>query len=205
MLIISNPIVAALQGLHGIAGSINDFMDAHIEALTRSINETMRATGRIIECAKFGFGLSYSTPLMLPAIGQMIIGNPLATGGAVVSGVTLSNPLAMTYGAIGAIYYGWKALSESERNQIINRIVDAFATGAELVKAVAGYALSTLGLFVSAEKLETYKRFVTDSADHFVRTLGDVTRSIKDKASGLIEFVSESFGDAKRGTHILKT
>ncbi|MGA1372962.1 MAG: hypothetical protein ACO3Z6_15335, partial [Pseudomonadales bacterium] len=108
MLSISNPIVVAIQGLYGIAGSINDFMDTHIEALKRSTNETMRATGRILEGAKFGFGLGYSTPLMLTAIGQMILGNPLAAVGAVASGVTLSNPLAMTCGAIGAIYYGWK-------------------------------------------------------------------------------------------------
>jgi hypothetical protein len=203
MLSISNPIVAAIQGLYGIAGSMNDFMNTHIEALKRSTNETMRATGRILEGAKFGFGLGYSTPLMLTAIGQMILGNPLAAVGAVASGVTLSNPLAMTCGAIGAIYYGWKALSESERNHIINRIVEAFSTGAELVKAVAGYVLSTLGEFLSAEKIENYKRFITDSADHFGRTLGDVTRSIKDRASDFIEVVSDSFGDAKRGAHIL--
>ena len=203
MLLVGNPIVAAIQGLYGIVGGINDFIDAHIEALKRSTNETMRATGRILEGAKFGFGIGYSTPLMLTAIGQMILGNPLAAAGAVASGVTLSNPLAMTCGAIGAIYYGWKALSEAERNQIIGRIVEAFSVGAELVKAVAGYVLSTLGEFLSKEKIETYKKFVADSAGHFGRTLGDVTRSIKDRASEFVEVVSGSLGNAKRGARLL--
>ena len=56
---------------------------------------------------------------------------------------------------------------------------------------------------MSKEKIETYKKFVADSAGHFGRTLGDVTRSIKDKASDFIEVVTGSFGDAKRGASLL--
>lgn len=203
MLVVGNPVVTAIRGLYGVVGDINDFIDAHIEALKRSSNETIRATGRILEGAKFGFGIGYSTPLMLTAIGQMILGNPLAAAGAVATGATLSNPLAMTCGAIGAIYYGWTALTESERNQIISRIVEAFSVGTELVKAVAGYVLSTLGEFLSNEKLETYKKFIADSAGYFGRTLGDVTCSIKDRASDFIDVVSEGFGDVKRGARVL--
>ena len=45
-------------------------------------------------------------------------------------------PLAMTCGALAAIYYRWKALSEEERNAIVSKLTAAFEVGAELIKSM---------------------------------------------------------------------
>jgi uncharacterized membrane protein len=192
----SNPIVDAIKALYGVASAVNTFIDEHIEQLKKHTNETISATGRVLEGAKFGFGIGYITPLVLTATGQLLLGNNLAATSIVASGLTLSNPLAMTCAAIGAIYYGWQALTEDEKNAILNRLTQAFEVGAELIKSMIAYVISSLGTMLSKEKIAEFKNFIASAAENFGKTLSDITRDIKDKFFHVMNWVGDAFSEA---------
>ena len=192
----SNPIVDAIKALYGVASGINDFIDKHIAELKNHANETINATGRILEGAKAGFGIGYITPLILTATGQLLLGNQLNATAILASGMTLSNPLAMTCGAIGAIYYGWQALSEEEKNAILARLTAAFEVGVELIKSMISFVISSLGSILSKEKLAEFKNFVASAAGNFGKTLADITRDIKDKFFHVMDWVGNAWKEA---------
>ena len=192
----SNPIVDAIKALYGVASPVNTFIDEHIEQLKKHTNETIRATGRVLEGAKFGFGIGYITPLVLTATGQLLLGNTLAATTSVASGLTLSNPLAMTCAAIGAVYYGWQALTEDEKNAIVLRLTSAFEVGAELIKSMISYVITSLGTLLSKENLAEFKNFIASAAENFGKTLADITRDIKDKLFHVMSWVGDAWNDA---------
>jgi len=192
----SNPIVDAIKALYGVATSVNAFIDEHIAKLKAHENETINATGRVLENAKAGFGIGYITPLILTATGQLLLGNQLNATAILASGMTLSNPLAMTCGAIGAIYYGWQALSEEEKNAILARLTAAFEVGVELIKSMISFVISSLGSILSKEKLAEFKNFVASAAENFGKTLADITRDIKDKFFHVMDWVGNAWKDA---------
>lgn len=43
------------------------------------------------------------------------------------------NPLVMTCAAVGAIYYGWGALSEQERTETLEKLSNGLNVGVELI------------------------------------------------------------------------
>ena len=192
----SNPIVDAIKALYGVATSVNTFIDEHIAKLKAHENETINTTGRVLENAKAGFGIGYITPLILTATGQLLLGNQLNAAAILASGMTLSNPLAMTCGAIGAIYYGWQALSEEEKNAILSRLTAAFEVGVELIKSMISFVISSLGSILSKEKLAEFKNFVASAAENFGKTLADITRDIKDKFFHVMDWVGNAWKEA---------
>ena len=192
----SNPIVDAIKALYGVATSVNTFIDEHIAKLKAHENETINTTGRVLENAKAGFGIGYITPLILTATGQLLLGNQLNATAILASGMTLSNPLAMTCGAIGAIYYGWQALSEEEKNAILVRLTAAFEVGVELIKSMISFVISSLGSILSKEKLAEFKNFVASAAENFGKTLADITRDIKDKFFHVMDWVGNAWKEA---------
>ena len=192
----SNPIVDAIKALYGVATSVNTFIDEHIAKLKAHENETINTTGRVLENAKAGFGIGYITPLILTATGQLLLGNQLNATAILASGMTLSNPLAMTCGAIGAIYYGWQALSEEEKNAILARLTAAFEVGVELIKSMITFVISSLGSILSKEKLAEFKNFVASAAENFGKTLADITRDIKDKFFHVMDWVGNAWKEA---------
>ena len=192
----SNPIVDAIKTLYGVATTVNAFIDEHIAKLKAHENETINTTGRVLENAKAGFGIGYITPLILTATGQLLLGNQLNATAILASGMTLSNPLAMTCGAIGAIYYGWQALSEEEKNAILARLTAAFEVGVELIKSMISFVISSLGSILSKEKLAEFKNFVASAAENFGKTLADITRDIKDKFFHVMDWVGNAWKEA---------
>ena len=192
----NNPIVDAIKALYGVATSVNTFIDEHIAKLKAHENETINTTGRVLENAKAGFGIGYITPLILTATGQLLLGNKLNATAILASGMTLSNPLAMTCGAIGAIYYGWQALSEEEKNAILVRLTAAFEVGVELIKSMISFVISSLGSILSKEKLAEFKNFVASAAENFGKTLADITRDIKDKFFHVMDWVGNAWKEA---------
>ncbi len=192
----SNPIVQAIKVLYGVTSEINSFIDEHLEKLKNHANETISATGRVLESAKAGFGIGYITPLVLTATGQFLLGNTLAAVSTVASGLAFTNPLAMTCAAVGAIYYGWQALTEEEKNAILDRLTKAFEVGAELIKSMIAFVISSLGSMLSKEKIAEFKNFIASAAENFGKTLSDVTRDIKDKFSQVINWVGDVLDDA---------
>ena len=192
----SNPIVQAIKVLYGVTSDINSFIDEHLDKLKNHANETISATGRVLESAKAGFGIGYITPLVLTATGQFLLGNTLSAVSTVASGLAFTNPLAMTCAAVGAIYYGWQALTEDEKNAILDRLTKAFEVGAELIKSMIAYVISSLGSMLSTEKIAEFKNFIATAAENFGKTLADITRDIKDKFFQVLNWVGDVFEEA---------
>jgi hypothetical protein len=197
------PIAEAIVTAYNMGSAVNDFINKHIENLKSSDNPTIASTGRVIEGAKFGFGLGYVAPIVIIATGQILLGNSFSAAiglaGAVVSTATLSNPIAMTCGAIGAIYYGWKALTETEKNELLNRLSNGLNVGVELIKSLIGYVFNKLKEFSSSKQLIEFKVFIKNQTAIFGKTLYDVTKSLGDLVKGAAEKVGDLAGQAADG------
>jgi hypothetical protein len=189
-------ITAAIRGIYGIAGDINDFLDRHIADLQASDNPTVARTGRVMMAAKSGFGIGYITSVVVIATGQLLLGNTLAVGGTVLTAVTLSNPIAMTCAAIGAIYYGWNALSDQERNDIIEKLTIDLKIGAELIKSLIRFVVDKTKELLSSENLKEIKVFVTKAAAGFGKSFGDITKKMADMVSGSFDALKRKTGQA---------
>lgn len=177
----------AVAALYGIAGELNEFLDRHIQDMQSSANPTVAATGRVLEGAKFGFGLGYLTSVTLIAAGQYLLGNTLAAVSTVATAATLSNPIAMTCAAFGAILYGWQALGDEERNAILDRLAAGLGIGIELIKSILNFAIQSAKDILGSKALKEFKAYIADKAALFGKSLSDVTRltidAISDAAS----------------------
>ena len=189
-------ITAAIRGIYGIVGDINGFLDRHIQELQASDNPTVARTGRVMEAAKSGFGIGYITSVVIIATGQLLLGNTLAAGGAVLTAVTLTNPIATTCAAIGAIYYGWNALSDRERNEIIEKLTNDLNVGTELIKFLIRFVVDKTKEFLSSENLKEIKVFVSNAAAGFGKSLGDITKKVADLVSGSLDSIKRRTGKA---------
>ena len=180
-----------IYGLYGMASSINDFIDSHIDKMKASDNSTVSQTGQVIESAKYGFGLGYVSAVVIIATGQFLLGNTLAAAGTVASAVTLTNPIAMTCAAVGAIYYGWNALSEKERNAILDNLTKGLEIGAELIKSIIHFLISKTKELLSSQSLKEFKSYIKAYAGKFGKSLYDVTGKVTDLVVGAAEMVGE--------------
>ena len=176
-----NGIIAAIRSIYHIAGDINAFMDEHIEKMKLSENLTISRTGRVLEGAKFGFGIGYTVPITIIALGQLLLGSTLTAVKTVGSAAFLSNPIAMTCAAIGAVYYGWNALSEQEKVETIESLRKDLDVGAELIKSIVQFVISKTNELLSSENLKELKEFISEAAHAFGKTLSEVTGAIKDR------------------------
>ena len=188
------PIAEAVAALYSMGSAVNDFINSHIETLKASDNPTVSSTGRVLEGAKFGFGLGYLIPMVIIATGQLLLGNTfsglMAASGTMLTAATLTNPVAMTCASVGAIYFGWNALSESERGSILNRLSEGLKIGVELIKSVVGFVCEKIKEISSSKQLAEFKDFVKTQAARFGRTLYDITKSVSDLVKDAAEKVS---------------
>ena len=99
-----SPIAEAVAALYGMGVAINDYLDRHIEEMKGSENPTASRTGAVLEMAKFGFGVGYLSSVVVISVGQYLLGNTLAAITTVATAATLTNPIAMTCAAVGAVY-----------------------------------------------------------------------------------------------------
>lgn len=180
-------IAQSIMVLYGVASDINDFINEHIELMKKSENTTIARTGRVIEGAKFGFGIGYIVPIAVIATGQFVLGNNLAAVGTLASAAAFSNPVAMTCAAVGAIYYGWTALSPREQTEILERLSAGLELGIELLKSIISFVIGKTKELLSAENIKEMRRFITDAAASFGKTLADVTGTLKDHVLGAME------------------
>ncbi len=58
--IVLGPIATAIAAAYKMGSTVNEFINDHIETLKASDNPTISSTGRVLEGAKFGFGLGVS-------------------------------------------------------------------------------------------------------------------------------------------------
>ncbi|MGV0960491.1 MAG: hypothetical protein ACOYB1_11710 [Limnohabitans sp.] len=194
------PIAEAIAVAYNMGSAVNEYINNHIETLKTSENPTIASTGRVLEGAKFGFGLGYVAPMVIIATGQLLLGNSfsavIGAAGTVMSAVTFTNPIAMTCAAVGAIYFGWTALTEAERNDILDRLSKGLNIGIELIKSFVSYVFGKLKDFSDSKQLAELKNFVMTQTAVFGKTLYDVTKSLGDLVKGAAEKVSNIAGQA---------
>ncbi|MBK4737350.1 hypothetical protein [Noviherbaspirillum pedocola] len=189
-------ITKGIMVLYNVTSEFNNFVDEHIEKMTKSENVTIARTGKVIEGAKLGFGIGYIVPVAIIAAGQLILGNKLQAISVIASAATISNPVAMTCAAVGAIYYGWTALSTQEQGEILRGLSVGLEVGVELLKSIISFVIGKTKELLSAENIKEMKRFINDAAASFGRSLADVTGAIKDRVSGIVDTVTKSATDA---------
>ncbi len=193
------PIVEAIRLLYGTAKTINDFIDEQIDVMKSSAKEAVQVCGKILEGVKYGFGIGYATSIVAITIGHLLMGNPLQVVTTLTTGATgvaaFTNPIAMTCAAIGAIYYGWSALDEHEKETIIERVVNDFKIGVELIKAIINYVITKTRELMSSDALVDIKGYVQESAKKFGKTLSEITRNLKDKVFDTAEYVKDKAED----------
>ena len=188
----------AITVLYGVASDINDFIDEQIERMKKSENLTISRTGRVIEGAKFGFGIGYIVPVSVIAIGQLLLGNQLAAVTTLASAAVAANPVAMTCAAVGAIYYGWAALSAREQDELLERVGEGMSIGVELLKSIISFIISKTKELLSAENIKEMKQFISDTAQSFGKTLADVTGAIIDHVIGAVDTVKRTTLEASQ-------
>lgn len=189
------PMGAAIGALYGLASTlkgVNDFFDGHIDELKRSQNHLIAITGRVLEGAKFGFGLGYIGTITILAAGQLLLGNPLAAVTVAVTGVVAVNPVAMTCGAVGAVVYGWAALTDAERNALLDKLTAGLELGRELIRSIIDYVLRTTKALLTSKQLQEFKAFIASQAARFGKTLYDVTGQIADFVVGTVAKVGDA-------------
>ena len=128
------------------------------------------------------------------AVGQMLLGNPLAAVGQIITGVTLTNPIAITCAAIGAICYGWSALTEEERASVLDRLAAGLAMGVELILSLIDFVIRTTGELLSSKQLADFKDYVRTQAALFGKSLFDVTGKLGDLVKGAAQMTSSLTG-----------
>jgi hypothetical protein len=176
-------MATAIQSLYGMAVGINDYLDKHIEDMKCSDNPTISRTGNVLGMAKLGFGIGYITPVVIISAGQLLLGNTLAAVTTVATAATLTNPIAMTCAAFGAIYYGWSALSDVERNEILEKLSNGLEVGLELISAMIRFVVEKTKEFFDSKNFTEMKNYISEKAAVFGKSLGDVTHNLKDRAS----------------------
>lgn len=196
----ASAMVTAISSLYQITTDINDWTNRHIQEMQKSENLTVARTGKVLEGAKLGFGLGYIAPLTVIAVGQFLLGNPLSAAVAIASIPTFSNQTAMTCAAIGAIYYGWSALSKDEQTDVLDKLSAGLAIGAELIKSIINYVVVTSKELLSSKNLTEIKEFVRRAASSFGRKLGEVTHAITDQVLDAMQSAKEITVSATHAT-----
>lgn len=192
----NSSIVSAIRSLYRVVGELNDFIDRHIETLKASDNPLIASTGRVLEAAKFGFGLGYLASTVLIAVGQYLLGNTFAAVVTVTTAAVLANPIAMTCAALGAIYYGWNALTNREQEQVLERLSAGMTVGIELIRSLVEFSIRRSRELLDPAQLEGAKQYIKEQAGRFGRSLHDVTRQVGDLVRDSAEWVGYAAGAA---------
>lgn len=184
-------MAAAIKALYGIGVGINEYFDEHIEKLKASENTTVSRTGSVLEAAKLGFGMGYISSVVIVATGQVLLGNTLSAVVTLATAATLTNPIAMTCAAVGAIYYGWGALSTQEQSEILDKLTKGLEIGAELIKSVVQFLIAKTKELFSAKNFAEFKTFIKDYSSKFGKSLYEVTGTVTDFVTGTAERAGE--------------
>lgn len=198
-----NGIYAAIKSVYHIIGDVNKYIDEHIEKMKSSDNPTIARTGRVLEGAKHGFGIGYVVPILIISLGQLLLGNPWGAALNLGTAAILSNPIAMTCAAIGAIYYGWNALSEQEKVEIIDKLKKDIDVGVEFIKSIVHFVISKTNELLSSQNLKELKIYVSEVAHEFGKKLSDITGAVKDRILDAYYLTSDSATEMVDSTKVL--
>lgn len=190
-----SPIAQAIRALYHVASDLDAYIDRHIEELRASPNPTISRTGRVLEAAKEGFGIGYISSATVIAAGQFLLGNQLGAAATLASAATMTNPVVMTCAAMGAVIYGFYALDEADRNDLLAKLSEGLAIGIQLIHSILDFVIETAKALLSKDNLVEIKKFIAENAAAFGRTLGEVTGRISDRAHDALVVIKEKTGD----------
>jgi len=185
--------MTTLGQLYGFASSAAQFAAEHIETLKSADNLLANKCGLLLEQAVAGWGMGSETALLVIGIGQHLLGNPLTAGVAMTPGV---NAVVVTCAALGAIHYGWKAMSDEDREMLVTTVGSAFAVGAELIRSIASFAYDKLKALMSAENMAELRKLVADVAGAFGTRLSEITRKLSDRLAERSSYAIATAGGA---------
>ena len=171
--------VTSLSRLYGFTVDAARFAVEHIDTLKAADNALANRCGLLLEAANEGFGVGNETALVLIGVGQHLLGNPLAS--AATAGAAGANPVIMTCAAIGAIHYGWNAMSQEERDALLKAVGNVFRIGVEFIRSIANFALDMIKSLMSAENIAELKKMVAGVAAAFGTRLSEITRALSDR------------------------
>ena len=178
-------LAAAGHAVSGVAAAVaqaNELTDSMIETLKANDNLTINRVGRVLEGTKFGFLMGYVTPSILTAVGICLTtGDLLTATGASIA--VLGNPVAGTCAAVGAVFFGWKALNDNEREEILNQVGKFLNVGWEQIKAVIEFAIKLMKDLFTADNIQEIKETVAEAAAAVGRHISDITKSVSDKVA----------------------
>lgn len=169
----------SLSQLYGFTVEAARFAVSHIDTLKAVDNAIANRCGQLLEAANEGFGLGSETALVLIGVGQHLIGNPLTAAAA--GGAAAANPVVMTCAAIGAIHYGWNAMSQEERDILLKAVGSAFRVGVEFIRSLATFAFDMIKALMSAENIAELKKMVANVAASFGTRLSEITHALADR------------------------
>lgn len=208
-LAMASKVAVAVQGLYGVGSipgavgakavgggvGLNAFLNDHIQNLKDSDNPTISRTGRVFEMVKFGFGVGWVTGVAVIATGQLILGNNFLSTAFTLATAPV-NPVAMTCAAMGAVLYGWNALSDEERTEIVEKLSAGLEIGAAFIKSIIQFVLDACKKVFSSENLEELKKIVGKCAAQFGKTLSSITHKLTDAVSDTCTFIKQKSEDA---------
>lgn len=160
--------------------ALSTFFGGHIGTMQRSDNEMIARTGRVLEAVTVGYGIGYIAPVAVIAAGQLILGNPLGAIANVGTAAIGLNPAAASCAAIGAIYFGYNALNEAEKEDFLNKLEVGLSVGREFVKSIIGFAISTLASMLNSELIKQLRSYVVEYATFFGTSIAAITKSLSD-------------------------
>lgn len=184
--------VAIAYGAPLAAREITSFFNTQFHTMKASDNDMVAQTGRVLEATSLGYGVGYIGSVAIIAAGQLILGNPLGAVGTVGSAAILANPIAATCAAAGAIYYGYSALSEDERTELLESVAHGLAVGTQLIRSIIEYFIAEMKKALTSDTLTELKAMVAEYAATFGSNIADITRTLVDK-------VQSSLGQAYDG------
>lgn len=206
------PVGAAVAGLYGVASvgvsaatavigisvagavALNKFLNEHIKGMKGADNPTISRTGHVFEMAKFGFGIGWGTGIAIIAAGQLILGNNILSTAWTVA-TSPVNPVALTCAAMGAVYYGWNALSDEERAEILEKLSNGLEIGIAFITSIIEFVLNACRKVFSSENLEELKKIVGKCAAQFGKTLSSITHTVADAVSDTYSFIKKKTED----------
>ena len=115
----------------------------------------------------------------------------------------MTNPVAMTCAAFGAIYYGWNALNDTERNEILDKLRLGLEIGVETIRAIIAFVVKTTKEILSPENIAEFKGFIKTYAAKFGKSLSDVTGKIVDVLKDATEKTVQKSGEIYGSTAVV--
>ena len=186
--------VKSLSQLYNFTADAARFAVSHIDTLKAADNAIANRCGQLLEAANEGFGLGNETALVLIGVGQHLLGNPLTAVAA--SGAAAANPVVMTCAAIGAIHYGWNAMSQDERDVLLKAVSGAFRVGTEFIRSLATFAFDMIKALMSAENIAELKKVVATAAAAFGTKLSEITHALSDRIAEGSTYAAAVAGNA---------